>query len=299
MKLNRYFWDTFNSVEQSIIPRLNVQSLPKAPKNYIKEIVGTIEAILGKGSIEDVVLFGSLSYDEVSDFSDVDLLVVVKESTKYSQIRNMEGILKSIEIKYGYAKFPNSIITKILRVVEKTTGMFCSHFVCTRQVWEQQNFARIFNTFRPFTWILAPEKVVLDSMKSGASSILQNGNGVDLSLKERPYTRLQAVKSMLMNIALFCGGLAMLPFGEKNMVYIMESFKWSLRTAYFIFFKKTGKLEKAIKIAKKIGLSPTMLRRFVAFRKNLSLDLMFVLKVPLHIIHLHLLVLKYFRSFRR
>ena len=172
--MNPYFWKEFSSIQESVCSQLKVDQLSETARNYIIEMVGTIEAMVGKGFIDSVILFGSLSYDNPTKISDVDLLVILNNNIPYSKIRGMEGVLKSIEIKYGYAQFPRNLITKILRAVEKTTGMFCSHFVCLRKDWDNNNFARIFSTFKPFTYLLAPDKVVLDSMKNGSCLLYGN-----------------------------------------------------------------------------------------------------------------------------
>ncbi len=290
--MNRFFYDTFSSLDESVCAQLKVENLHERARNYIVEVVGTTEALLGKGSIHSVVLFGSLAYDTISKISDVDLLIVVQDDIKYREIRKIEGILKSIEIKYDYAWYPQNFISKILRVVEKTTGMFCSHFVCRYEAWRKEKFAKIFSTFKPFTYLLAPELIVLDSMKSGATLLYGD---LDLSITRKKYPLSNIRKSMLMNFALYCGGLAMIPFADKHISYILESFKWSLRTVYFVLFQKTQKLDQILIVAERMGLSKKIIAEFRQLRKHPQLKLKFVIKLPFHLFKIHVLLYKYLK----
>ena len=79
-KINKYIKREFSSINESIASKLDIKYIKTTPKNYILELVATTEALLGKGSIEAVILFGSHVYDELTSNSDVDLIIIMNNS---------------------------------------------------------------------------------------------------------------------------------------------------------------------------------------------------------------------------
>ncbi len=96
--VNLFFKKKFNSFEERI--NLQISHLPKKIQAYIKEIVGTTEALLGRDSISAVLLFGSAVYslNQFDKISDVDLLVIVKDSISNHKIKEIRPILTGIVI---------------------------------------------------------------------------------------------------------------------------------------------------------------------------------------------------------
>ena len=87
---------------------------------------------------------GSVVQNQTTNISDVDLLVIVNNDITKKQIRSTESILKAIEIKHGFGYYSTNWVTAVLRVVEKTTGMFASHFICRREAWDLIQFCQYF-----------------------------------------------------------------------------------------------------------------------------------------------------------
>ena len=279
--------------------KFDLTGIPERQSAYIVELVHACEKLFGKEAINQVLLFGSLANAHLHpaqsfENSDVDLIIIFSDShVSHHQIHQREDIFKAIEIKYELAKYPYSIVSKILRVVEKTTGMYTSHFLCLQSDWDKRNFSKIFSTYRIFTKILAPINLVLDSVKSNTFTIYKNGV-LDASShgKNTSYSSLEVLKSTIMNLILYFGGITMLPFGPHNFRYILESYKWSLRASYFIIFKKQDPLPKIVEFFKKEGIRPDTLKRLCHHRNSKKpslLDWRFIIKVPGEIIKIHAL----------
>jgi predicted nucleotidyltransferase len=273
--MNKYLQKSLVAFDKSIRARLKpVGDAPKIDR-YIQEIVGTAECFLGYNSIHSVILFGSIAHRQTARVSDVDLLIIVNNSISRTSIKKVKPILDAIEIKHEFGRYAEKWYSSILRVVEKTTGMFCSHFVCRLEDWDNENFARIFSTNRPLTYLLAPDEIVLGSMKSGA--VLLAGDA-DLSNKRRVYPRKQLIKSLFMNLSISIGALVIMPLNPRNMKYVLEGYKWSLQSAYFFLRGTTISLRHIIKFFVKLGASPAYNRQFLAYRQNLLVDSVFVVK---------------------
>ncbi|MCF2140872.1 MAG: nucleotidyltransferase domain-containing protein [Candidatus Lokiarchaeota archaeon] len=287
----------------SISPRISKQTnnllsknnkilkLPKDAQKYIFEVVSTVSHYLGKDSIKSIVLFGSLSYGTITNNSDVDLLLVVSNKVSFRKIRKIHHILQTIEIKHNYLSYPKNLIERILRVVERKTGMFCSHFICREDDWQNDKFARILSVNRTISRFLAPDKIVLDSLKKGATVLYGQ---LDLSMDETPYSYLQILKSLLMTLFLAYGAILIIPFDRKFNKYILEAYKWALRASFFYLFQKTAKLTEICNYFTSHGFSKHYMSLFNFYRRQTysGFHVRFCLRVPFEIMKLHTMALK-------
>lgn len=290
--MNRFFWHTFNSLNESVIEKLRISHLSLKIQNYIKEVVGTTEALLGKDSIHAVMLFGSVPNGETTKLSDVDLIILTKNLVSNRKLKEIKPFLIRIVIKHKYLNYNPSWDAKILHAIERRTGMFCSIFVTNLEAWENKKFSSIFSTSKILTQIIAPNKIVLDSMKAG-STILYNADEIDLQPSESEYSFFQIIKSLILNLLMSLGTLFLLVINKKYVKYMLESIKWSIRCCDFYRTRKTRPLSKIILEFHKLGVSRDFLQKFLYLRNYPTQDLLFSLKVPYNIIKIHLKTLKY------
>jgi len=291
--MNRIFNRVFPNPEQSVCSSLSVSRYPERVQNYIRETIGTTEAFLGKGCIDSVVLFGSTAQCQCEAVSDVDLLIIVKNYITSDRLKKLEPILKALEIKYEYDQYSSNWVTAILRVVEKTTGMFVSHFVCQRAKWDKNEFSLVFNTNRLMTFFLAPEKIVFESMKAGAVALY--GNALESYKPVQTFSFLQLIKSLMMDLTISIGTLAILLLRRGNIKYALESFKWALRSGYTYLYKKSGRVHEISKKFIQLGISKMYIKKFLFLRHQLdaSLDYHFALLLPYYILKVHALSFAY------
>jgi predicted nucleotidyltransferase len=289
--MNRFFWQSFQSEQQSICSQLDDKIYVPRVQNYIREVVGTVEALLGKKCIESVILFGSVAQNSTVKISDVDLLIIVRNEIASSQIRKIEPILKGLEIKHRFAHRASNWVTKILWIVEKTTGMFCSHFISRKRDWDHNRFAQIFSTNRFMTTLLAPDRIVLGSVIDSAKELY--GSVLPATKHITHVSIYQLVKSLLMDLIISLGTIAILPLRHQNINYSTESLKWALRSGIFYLFQKTYNISKSCQFFEHIGLPAKFIDRFLMVRQNPHLDIGLALSVPLMILKIHLLSFHY------
>lgn len=264
----------------------NIAHLPTLTQEYIEEVVFLCEKKLGQNSIDAVVLFGSLSYGTTTASSDVDLLIIVSNRISVRKIRKIQPLLHGIEIKYGLSHHPYNMRDRVLDIVEKKTGMFCSHFICRREDWDHNRFANILSLNETFVWLLAPDKIVLDSLKHGATVIY---GSVPLNFSQESYSIFQILKSLFMTLLLAYGAIVILPFNRKFSKYLLEAYKWSLRASYFYLFHRTNSLTNIVSFFECMGLSNYYLKWFNYYRVKSGYHIRFFLELPFQIMKLHLL----------
>jgi predicted nucleotidyltransferase len=272
------------------VDQLDLDRFRAVEANYIKDIVRLTEKKLGQEIIKAVIIFGSVAQRQTCHISDVDLLLIVDDSITSKSIRSLIGYLRTIEIKHGFAQYPDNIFATILNIVESTTGMFRSFFIARESDWMKGKFAQIFGTNQFFTKILAPDQIVLNSVICGSRVIFGDPKYISVRF---PISFGQILKSILMDLTISIGTLAILPLNPKNMKYVLEAFKWALRSGFFYLFEKTEKLNKIELFFIKLGFSQKLIDKLNIYRTKLKVDLAFALSIPYQIVNVHTLSLKY------
>ena len=282
---------SFRSVGMhSTVDQLNLDHFRDYEANYIRDIVTLTEKKLGPAIIKAVIIFGSVAQQQTCHISDVDLLLIVDDQVPSKNIRSLIGYLRTIEIKHGFAQYPDNIFSTILNIVESTTGMFRSFFIARESDWFKGSFASIFGTSRFFTKILAPDQIVLNSVICGSRVIFGDPKYISIRF---PISVFQLIKSIMMDLTVSIGTLVILPLNPKNMKYVLEAFKWALRSGFFYLFEKTEKLILIQQFFLKIGFSKRLLDKLNAYRTKLKMDIGFALSIPYQIVNVHNLALKY------
>ncbi|MHA1673271.1 MAG: nucleotidyltransferase domain-containing protein [Promethearchaeota archaeon] len=275
----------------SICPLLKIKHLPIYSQKFIQETIESTELVLGPSCIEGVILFGSLSYGKITKMSDVDLLIIVSDAISLARIRRLHQILHAIEVKHNLATEIETRSDRLQHIIESKTGMYCSHFICRLEDWKQNNFARILSLNKTFVWLLAPSKIVLDSLKHGATIVYGNGN-VAINYSQYSYSHLQILKSLILTLVMAFGTILLLPINKKYHKYLLEAYKWSLRANYFYLFHRTNRLSEILSFFGRMGLSNYYLKWFNFCRITSGFHIRFTLQMPFRIMKMHLLSMR-------
>lgn len=296
---NGFIRKAFSSIDDCVCSEIKLSGISSHKMNYIYELVGTIEAIFGHGTIKAVFLFGSYSYDNPTSVSDIDLLIIVSNSIAPLQIRKIEPVLEAIELKHNFKGVSKRWDAKIVSRINRSTGMFSSHFICRQQAWDSNNFANIFGTSKFFTKWLAPSRIVLDSVKSGVTPLFGR-NFIYNSSMPSQYSKREIIKSLIMCLLLTMGATCILPFDKSYMKYVLEAFKWGLRSCTFYLFRQSQPLNQILgnyseyqNVQNYQNTKMKYLPRFQELRRNLELDLKFALRTPWELLKLHKAALKF------
>ncbi len=266
------------------------RSLPPGVRKYLGEAFSLLFSYLGERSVVGLYLFGSALGGEFSASSDFDFLVVLGDGVTVKQIERVKSLLEGLEIKHGLREEKFSILGKVLRAIERSTGMFESHFVCRKKDLLRADFPRIFNTSPLMSKLLAPSPIVLGSVLSRIKRLYGEDLHQKVAIpKATPFT---IIKSLAMNLLLSLFSLILYPFSSRANKYEMEAAKWSIMASYYYLKKRGYTLTQAAKHFTKLGISKTYLKRLLQLRNNYHNDIHFGLATPLQILKIHTKTLK-------
>ncbi len=264
---------------------------------YIRDLVKFLEVKIGQDKIVSLMLFGSNTYNnDTSKISDCDLLVILSDDVTDSQIKSLEKYFLELEIKHDLNEIQHKFLAPLLRVIEKSTGMYVSHFITRKIHWLSKKFSRIFRVNRVFAFLFAPRDIVLKSVIS--SSILLIGKDLRHIDKEIEITSFGMIKSILLNLIISIFALGISPFYHATTKYELEAIKWSLRASNFYLYNDTLELEKiASRFIKLSNINKSLSKymgRFKYLRRNpFRRSFRYSLFSPFYILKIHILGLKY------
>lgn len=283
---------TLNSAFHNLNPKIQL---------YINDVITILGIYITFENIISIFLFGSQTRRTKAPVADCDLLIIVKDSTPEKRINQSKKYLLALEIKYGFLKGKPNIFNQILFAIQRTTGMFVSHFITKKNDFIQAKFHKIFSVNYVISKILAPIKLVLLNMIDN-SMILY---GVDLRPRIRDHlcgTSLivNIFKSLVMNLAISMSSILLLPFKELNPIkYSLESVKWSIKSINYFLFHDSKPLDQVIERFKLLSKSvhqksntELFLKQFLYLRHNPIENIGFMLGSPKKILKLHVLALQ-------
>ncbi|MBN1802315.1 MAG: nucleotidyltransferase domain-containing protein [Candidatus Lokiarchaeota archaeon] len=248
--------------------------------------------------ILSIILFGSQASNQIenTNISDCDILVIFKDGTSQKKIKNIEKYFVSLEIKHQFREHTDSFFKKVLDVIQRSTGMFVSHFVTKKRDWENTTFYRIFSVNRLFSTLFAPTKIVLSSVID--NSIILYGLDLRQEVKKKleiPSTDM--IKSIIMNSIISIFSILISPFKKlKSIKYNLEAIKWSLKASNYYLFQDSPSLKTITKRFErlnhqhrrkksKIGI---FFLKFLLLRKFPTTDFKFYFQTPLNILRIHI-----------
>ena len=272
----------------------NLKGLNEQSRNYIKDIVVLINKEIGINKIVSLLLFGSQQVEkEKTELSDCDLLFIFKNRVSTRHIKEMERYFIALEIKHKFKEPTSKLSSDILGVIQRSTGMFVSHFLTKQKFWEQAIFYKIFRVNRFFSALFAPRNIVLGNVLQN-STILYGEDLRNLIRHKIKISVREIFRSTVMNLFISFFALLIGPRKELNSIkYQLEAIKWSLKASNYYCYEDSASLDKIIKrfisfeTPKQRVKAERFYSKFLELRENPINDLKFMIFSPLRILRIH------------
>jgi predicted nucleotidyltransferase len=268
---------------------LDTLHLPERAKNYLHRVTYLLKNYLGDRLIS-IIMFGSLVKGYATDVSDADILIIVSDDCTNEELKYIHRLIMAYEIKYQYLIPPKGFVSRILYSIDKSTGMFISHFIGRKKDFLKGNFARTFQVNKLMAIVLAPNDIVYGSVLCRAKVLYGQDLIKEATIPNIPMTQL--LKSILMNIVTSVLTLFIYPLTKRATLYEMESAKWSLLAGYYYVKHDSPPLPTLIQFFLDRNISTTYVKNWIALRKNYRPDYKFGLLTPWNIFKIHVAVLK-------
>ncbi|MBD3353280.1 MAG: hypothetical protein GF364_17500 [Candidatus Lokiarchaeota archaeon] len=277
-----------------------IVDLPEEICPYLHDINRMIQSQIGFENIYTIILFGSYAREDHTKNSDIDLLIVIKDQffSEHSKSfrEKLEKISLGIELKHGLKFQRTGYITAVLNVVEKTTGMFVSHFICSKSDWENQIFHKIFNVNHFLSSLIAPGDIVLKNMSKSYMILYKEQKTPDI---KQSISFIQLLKSLIMTELIAVGSIVIFPLWNNIVKYSLESFKWSIRNSYLYLFDKHASMKSMRNFFTKTAISQGFFDKFLRLRHKFERDVKFALRCPFEIIKTYFAAIRYKKVIRR
>ena len=262
----------------------NLEFLPLSVRRYLGRVFSLLSALLEKDLVA-LYVFGSVVGGECCDTSDLDLLIVLDDGTPPQLIRYVDGLLESLEAEYELVSADRSLVGRVLRAIERSTGMFISHFLCRRGDLLRGRVSNVFSNNILMSKLLAPASIVFGSVLSRKVKVYGEDilGGVTIP-KPSPLTLL---KSLAMNLLLSLFSLLLYPLTPRANRYEMEAAKWSILASYYFLKKTNPGLNEALKFFAELGLPKTYCERLLQLRMRYENDVRFGLSTPYYVLKIH------------
>jgi len=257
----------------------------KRSQNYIFSVLKCVQDF---GSLVlSVIAFGSYVKGDLSETSDVDLLVIVSDSSPSDKIIELDRKLTEIQKHFRLGEPPKSFSAKFLNFISRQTGMFVSHFICKESSFVNLDFVQIFRTNRLLTMLLAPKGLVLSGLLDHAKTLY----GKDILGKVKPIkvNSSDLLKSLLMNTMLSLGALVLSLYKPKEAIrFSMEAVKWSMYSTYYDVFHKNDNLSQIATQFINHNVASSQISRMMKLRNQIKVDRKFIFLSPVSILLIHL-----------
>ncbi|MFX1238160.1 MAG: hypothetical protein ACFFAS_17690 [Promethearchaeota archaeon] len=281
-----------------------LENLDLKSRYYIKDLIVLVKNEIGFDKTLSIILFGSLAskQNDNTGISDCDVLIIIRDDVPKKKLKNLEKFFCSLEIKHDFREYNNSFSKKIMDVVQRSTGMFVSHFVSIRSNWENALFHKIFNVNKVFSTLFAPTKIVLSSVID--NSLIIYGDDLRPIIKEMlniPCTDM--IKSIIMNLIITIFSIIITPLKNLNSPkYLLESIKWSLRASNYYLFKDSVSLYQIVnrflmlEKPQSRNKAKKYYSKFLELRKNPRREIKFIFQTFFRILKIHRKAIFYKKS---
>ncbi|MHA1230744.1 MAG: nucleotidyltransferase domain-containing protein [Candidatus Helarchaeota archaeon] len=268
---------------------LAIDFLPDRAKSYVVNIFRYLKQNY-KDKIISMMVFGSSLTGELCETSDCDLICVMDDKTSRKEIKTIRKKAKEIAIKYGFFNRPNGFIERVLHIMDSSTGMFISLFVCKKNDFINLRFSRMFNVNALVAWLLAPKNLVIGTVLNRSKHIY--GENLLETVKKPKRFFIQLIKNMVLNLLVSLVSFIIYPFSPKATKYELESLKWSMLSSYYYINGTRPSMNKICYYFISKGISKKYIANFKKLRDGFHQDVMFGLRTPFEIIRIHILGLK-------
>ena len=277
-----------------------VKTLPKQIHTYLTDVGSLVSKYIGFQNVYSILIFGSYANREYTKNSDCDFMIILKDSYYQSMLRKdfrlLDSVFLSMEIKNNLKFKRGNIIDGILTVVEKSTGMFTSHFICSKESWENQSFFKIFKVNPLLSIFLAPSSIVLSNMTQLIKILYGKQPKI---IKKKKINSFQLIKSLIMTECIALGAIAIYPIWNDSIKYSLESLKWAYKNSHQCLLNKYSPLKSIVLLFSnkriKNAINQQDYKRFMQLRISFMKDIRFAIKTPLLILKIHLIALIYMK----
>lgn len=253
------------------------------------EFLDALQSHLDSRYVQSILFFGSTVTGDISESSDIDLIIVLSDQVPNSYRDSIEWILS--ELANEHLETETIPSNRFEWLIQQATGMFQSGFVSTAEDIKRGRFHAIFNT-SVFVYYLAPWRTVMAGVFEGVISVYQDPVSPNWEDIEHPldHSLDEMCKSLLMTFTLSCFQIVYSVITSRGSIYAQESYKWAVYTIAYHVQKSTHSLDEALYVVPNLfGFHD----QFQKFRSEPQSALKYQLMVPPIIILLHLWGLQY------
>ncbi len=268
---------------------INSLHLPKKATNYLHDVTKLLENYLHDRLIS-IIIFGSLVKGYATEVSDADILIVLSDDCSKKEIHHLHQLINAYEVRYHYLVPPKGVVSRVLYSIDKSTGMFISHFISRKKDFLKGNFAKTFQVNKLMAMVLAPNQIVYGSVLC-RSKILYGADIIkEAKIPNVPMTQL--LKSILMNAVTSLFTLFIYPLTKRATLYEMETAKWSFLASYYYLKHDSPALPILLKFFLDRNIASNYLKEWIQLRNSYHPNYKFGLLTPWNILKIHLGVLK-------
>jgi predicted nucleotidyltransferase len=237
------------------------------------------------GALASLVLFGSAATGGYSPaISDVDLLLVLRDSVNAEDRRRLRDAVSELEARHGLAKAKSQRPGVLEAFADWVTANVRAFFVCTRADLLSGDPARIFDI--PPAQARFVDRVAIPSIV--ASGVTVWGEELLAQVPLPPIRRRDVAKAFfgLFNQVLFC--VAVYPVLPSATKYAMDALKRSVHNCYFCYHIRAAPLAEEIAFFQQRHGPSRALTRLMALRSEYRPSFGFVLNCLPALARLHL-----------
>ncbi|TFF88599.1 MAG: hypothetical protein EU549_02715 [Promethearchaeota archaeon] len=268
---------------------LDIDFLPDRAKSYVVNIFKYLKAKF-KEKILSMRVFGASLTGDLCETSDCDLICVVKNNTSRSEIKSIRLIARKFAIQFGFFNRPQGFIERVLNIMDSSTGMFISLFVCRKNDFINLRFSKMFNVNRFVATLLAPTNLVIGTVINRSKHVYGLNLLNDINKPKRFFVQL--IKNMILNLLVSMVSFLIYPFSPKATQYELEALKWSMLSSYYYINGTRPSIDKICYYFISKGISKDYVANFKKLRDGFHQNIKFGLFTPIKIIQIHLLGLK-------
>ncbi|MFX1485819.1 MAG: nucleotidyltransferase domain-containing protein [Promethearchaeota archaeon] len=260
--------------------------LPEKARTYLDTLIRMVKKAAADRIIS-ILLFGSYAKGYADpEKSDLDLIIVLDDPVSQRRIDKVDRIAEGLETTLGFSRPAKTRIERLFRAIERATGMFASHFICRKGDILRGDFKRVFSISRTFGKILAPSKLVFNSVLSHVVTVF--GDDISSSIRRHDIDIKQWLKSLLMCVLLSLSGFLAFLLDRKAGRFIREAAKWSLLNTYYYVNRRSPPFQKIIRAYSKKGLKTA--ERLLSH--SCGFNIISAIKSPFAVIKIHVKGLK-------
>lgn len=266
-----------------------IDFLPDRARSYVVNIFKFLKTNYAD-KINSMMVFGSSLTGDLCETSDCDLICILKDNSTQKDIRFIRKVAREFAIKYGFFNKPHGFLERVLSIMDTSTGMFISLFVCKKTDFINLRFSKMFNVNSFVSLVLAPTNLVIGTVLNRCRHIY--GENLLEKLRKPKRFFVQLLKNMVLNLLVSIVSFLLYPFTPKATKYEIESLKWSMLSSYYYIKGTRPSIEKICYYFINRGISKKYISNFKKLRDGFHQDIKFGILTPLKIIQIHILGLK-------